>query len=257
MAAELNARDSVLYFYGITESRPANSIQQPGVDLQSQVEAIDCEGLNCWISRVSSREFEKDLVANMENLDWLATASVAHQRAISAIAREVEILPARFGTVFRSEESLRKHIHVRKREITRDLKRIKGADEWGIKVFATKPAAAAPMAKVRSGKDYLKAKAALLPSKRSRSDTNGEFAEFESALQKVALESAAVGNVSSGQRGLRFQTSLLVKRKDRKKLESVLKKFSERWAEARQIECTGPWPAYSFVSRPDQGVEKE
>jgi hypothetical protein len=257
MAAELNARDRVLYFYGITESPSANSIQQPGVDLQSKIEAIDCEGLTCWISRVSSGEFEKDLAANMENLDWLATASVAHQRAISAIAREVEILPARFGTVFRSEESLRKHIHVGKREIMRDLKRIKGADEWGIKVFAAKPAAAAPMAQVRSGKDYLKAKAALLPTKRSRSDMNGEFTEFENALRRVALESAAVGNVSSGQRGLRFQVSLLVKRKDRKKLQSVLKKFSGRWAEARQIECTGPWPPYSFVSRPDQRVEKE
>src|SRR5579864_727633 len=150
MAAELNARDRVLYFYGITESRLANSIQQPGVDLQSKIEAIDCEGLTCWISRVSAVEFEKDLAQNMENLDWLATTSVAHQRAISAIAREVEILPARFGTVFRGEESLRRHIRVAKHEITRDLKRIKGADEWGIKVFAAKPAAAAPVLEVRS-----------------------------------------------------------------------------------------------------------
>jgi hypothetical protein len=257
MAAELNTRHRVLYFYGVTESRPANSVQQRGVDLQSKIEPIDCEGLTCWISRVASGEFEKDLAANMENLDWLATASVAHQRAISAIAREAEILPARFGTVFRSEESLRKHIRARVREITQDLKRIKDADEWGIKVFAAKPAATAPAPQVRSGKDYLKAKAALLPAKRSRSDMNGEFAKFENALRRVALESAAVGNISSGQRGLRFQTSLLVKRKDRKKLESVLKKFSERWAEARQIECTGPWPPYSFVSRPDQRVEKE
>ena len=256
MAAELNLRDRVLYFYGITESRPKNSIQQPGVDSQSQIEAIDCEGLTCWISRVSSGEFEKDLAANMENLDWLATASVAHQRAISAIAREVEILPARFGTVFRSEESLRKHIYAGKREITRDLKRIKGADEWGIKVFAAKPAPVL-VPQVRSGKDYLKAKAALLPAKKSRSDTNGEFAEFENALQRLALESAAVGNVSSGQRGLKFQTSLLVRRKDRKKLESVLKRFSQRWAEARQIECTGPWPPYSFVSRAGERVEKK
>jgi hypothetical protein len=256
MAAELNARDRVLYFYGITESRPASSIQQPGIDSQTNIQAIDCEGLTCWISRVSAVEFEKDLAQNMENLDWLATASVAHQRAISAIAREVEILPARFGTVFRSDESLRKHIHVGKREIKRDLKRIKGADEWGIKVFAAK-AVPAPVPQVHSGKDYLKAKAALLPSKRSRNDVNGEFTEFENALRRVALESAAVGNISSGQRGLRFQTSLLVKRKDRKKLQSVLKKFSERWAEARQIECTGPWPPYSFVSRSDQRVEHE
>src|SRR5579864_638917 len=196
MAAEINAHDRVLYFYGITESRPANSIQQPGIDLQSHIEGIDCEGLTCWIGRVSAVEFEKD------------------------------------------------------------LERIKDADEWGIKVFAGK-AAPVPVPQVHSGKDYLKAKAALLPTKRSRSDMNGEFAEFENALGKVAVESAAVGNVSSGQRGLRFQTSLLVKRKDRKKLESVLKKFSERWAEARQIECTGPWPPYSFVSRPGERVEKK
>jgi hypothetical protein len=256
MAAEINAHNRVLYFYGITESRPANAIQQPGIDLQSHIEGIDCEGLTCWIGRVSAVEFEKDLAQNMENLDWLATASVAHQRAISAIAREAEILPARFGTVFRSEESLRKHIRAHTREIKQDLERIKDADEWGVKVFAAK-AAPVPVSQVHSGKDYLKAKAALLPSKRSRSDMNGEFAEFENALGKVAVESAAVGNVSSGQRGLRFQTSLLVKRKDRKKLESVLKKFSERWAEARQIECTGPWPPYSFVSRPGERVEKK
>jgi hypothetical protein len=256
MAAELNARDRVLYFYGITESRPASSIQQPGIDSHTNIQAIDCEGLTCWISRVSATEFEKDLAQNMENLDWLATASVAHQRAISAIAREVEILPARFGTVFRSDESLRKHIRAHTREIKRDLERIKGADEWGIKVFAAK-SAPTPVPQVRSGKDYLKAKAALLPSKKSRSETDGEFDEFENALRKVALESAAVGNVSGGQRGLRFQTSLLVNRKDRKKLESVLKKFSECWAEARQIECTGPWPPYSFVSRPGERAEKK
>jgi hypothetical protein len=123
-------------------------------------------------------------------------------------------------------------------------------------VFAAK-SAPTPVPQVRSGKDYLKAKASLLPSKKSRSETDGEFDEFENALRKVALESAAVGNVSGGQRGLRFQTSLLVNRKDRKKLESVLKKFSECWAEARQIECTGPWPPYSFVSRPGERAEKK
>ena len=250
MATEL-ITDRVLYFYGVTQSCPANSIQQPGVDLQSQIEPIECAALTCWVSRVSAVEFEHDLARNMENLDWLASSSVAHQRAISAIASQTEILPARFGTVFRSEVSLRKHIHAHLRDFARDFKRLKSADEWGVKVFAAKPAVR-PVAPVRSGKDYLKAKAALLPRKNSPSQGNREFAEFERALRQVALESAAVGNVSSGQRDLCFQTSLLVKRKDRKKLQSVLKKFSQRWAAARRIECTGPWPPYSFVSRPQR-----
>lgn len=256
MAAELNSRDRVLYFYGVTESCPSKPVQQPGVDLQRTIEPVDCDGMVGWISRVSAEEYEKNLARNMENLDWLATVSVAHQRAISAIAREVEILPARFGTVFRSEESLRKHLRERIRQVKADFKRIKGAEEWGIKVFAAAQTPAAAVPQVRSGKDYLKAKAALLPKKRSRADSNGDFAEFESALRKVAMDSAAVGTISSSQRGLRFQTSLLVKRQDRKKLESVLKKFSKRWADTRKIECTGPWPPYSFVSRPDQAEPK-
>jgi Gas vesicle synthesis protein GvpL/GvpF len=256
MAAELKNRERVLYFYGITKSRPAIPIPQAGVDLQSAIQPLDCDGLICWISRVSAEEFEKNLARNMENLDWLTSASVAHQRAISAIARQAEILPARLGTVFRSEESLRKHIRTGAAEITQDFQRIKGAEEWGVKVFAAKQACL-PTSPVASGKDYLKAKAALLPQRRSRLKADGEFEEFENALRQVALESAAVGNISSGQRGLRFQTSLLVKRKDRKKLASVLKKFSQRWAEACQIECTGPWPPYSFVSRPAQRVEQE
>ena len=251
MAAEINPKSQVLYFYGITRSRPSGAIQQTGVDLQSKIEPVKCEDLTCWISRVSAEEFEKELARKMENLDWLATASVAHQRAISAIAHETEILPARFGTVFRNEDSLREHVLEGMGDIHNDFERIKGADEWGIKVFAAKPASA-PLPQVKSGKDYLKAKAALLPAKKSQSDTNGDYAEFEKALRRVALTSAAAGNVSSGQRGLRFQTSLLVKRKDRKKLEAVLKKFSERWADSRKIECTGPWPPYSFVSRPNQ-----
>ena len=256
MAAELNSEDRVLYFYGITRARPADSIEQPGVDLQTKIDCVDCEGLACWVSRVSAVEYGEDLARNMENLDWLSTASVAHQRAISAIAREAEILPARFGTVFRNEQSLRKHVRSQEQKIKRDFSRIKDADEWGVKVFAIAPAAA-PLPKVRSGKDYLKAKAALLPSKKSGVASDGDFTEFEDALRRVALESAAVGNVSSGQRGLRFQTSLLVKRKDRKKLEFVLKRFSQRWAEDRHIECTGPWPPYSFISREDDAVGDE
>jgi Gas vesicle synthesis protein GvpL/GvpF len=248
MAAQVKPRDRVLYFYGVTQSPAANSINQLGVDLESKIESVQSDKFHCWVSYVSATDFEENLARNMENLDWLATASVAHQRVIAAIAREAEILPARFATVFRTEESLRKHVREQMLQIRADFRRIKDADEWGIKVFA-KPAPVATQVKnVRTGKDYLKAKAALLPRRRP-AKSNGDFGEFEEALQDIALDSAPAGNVSSGQRGLRFQTSLLVKRKDRKKLESVLKRFSQRWAESRQIECTGPWPPYSFVSR--------
>ena len=96
---------SVVYLYGVSESRPPTAIDQIGVG-QAAIEPVLGEGVVCWISRVPAREFERDLARNLENLDWVATESVAHQRAIAAIAEKVDILPARFGAVFRGKSSL-------------------------------------------------------------------------------------------------------------------------------------------------------
>jgi len=253
MAAQLTSDRRVLYLYGITQAQPSKLPALAGVDRFTPVEAVDCEGVYCWVSRVSALDFEKNLASNMENLDWLAETSVAHQRVISSISRLTDILPTRFGTVFRTLESLCRHITKRVKGLKQDFLRIKGADEWGVKVFAIQTAAP-PVPRARSGKDYLQAKAALLPARKSRSIPRENLLEFEKALSDVATESAPAGNVSRGQRGLAFQTSLLVKRTKRKKLESVLEKFARNWARECRIECTGPWPPYSFVSRPDDKV---
>jgi hypothetical protein len=250
MATELKAdAGHVLYLYGLTESLSAASADVLGVDQTSAVEPIELEGVVCWISRVSSDEFEKDLNKNMENLDWLARASVGHQRVLSTIQPQAEVLPARFGTVFRNLSSLRKHVRAGLREFQRDFKRLKNADEWGVKVFVVPSAAAKKVPPAsRSGRAYLRAKAAVMPRKDSRPQTDRELEEFAKELDRVAEETAAIGKVSSGQRGLTFQRSLLVKRANRPRMESVLRRFSERWADTRKIECTGPWPPYSFVS---------
>jgi Gas vesicle synthesis protein GvpL/GvpF len=255
MAPELKNRQ-VFYLYGLTKAEPSAGIDAAGVDLKSRVQAIETGGVVAWISRVSAEEFEDRLASNMENLDWLASASVAHQRAIETIARHADILPARFATVFRTESSLRRHLQEHVTDIQDDFKRVAGADEWGVKVFAN-PRQMPPMREVRSGKDYLMSKAALLPQKGTQARANPELAEFQTALEAAAEDVAPAGNVSSGQRGLTFQTSLLVKRGNRKRFEAVLKKFSQRWAETHRIECTGPWPPYSFVSRRNEMVSAE
>jgi hypothetical protein len=253
MAAELKHRLRVIYLYGITESR-ARIPDLIGVDRFAKVESIDCDGVFCWISRVSAQDFEKDLAHNLENLDWLAEASVAHQRVIAAIGSKTEILPCRLGTVFRTETSLCKHVVKRVSVYKRDFARIKGADEWGVKVFEVQPVISR-VPRIRSGKDYLKAKAALLPARRRKSETaESEILKFGRELEQVSAETAPAGNVSRGQRGLAFQRTLLVRRTNRKQLESLLEKFAHDWAEERRIECTGPWPPYSFVSRPVDGV---
>ncbi len=243
--------DTVLYLYGITKERSGGHIKAVGVDGCASIEPYECAGLTCWISRVGRSDFADNLAQNMDNLEWLAAAGVRHQRVVSAIAEETEILPARFGTVFLSGESLQAHVRARKRTLESDFQRIKVADEWGVKVFSLPAKVELPPSESRTGKDYLKAKAAWLQRRpaRQRKDRDPELEEFAEELKALAVSSAEGGKISSGQRGLEWHGSFLLKRTNRPKFEAVLKKYSKQWTETRRIEATGPWPPYSFVTR--------
>lgn len=255
MAARVTANsDKVLYLYAITREQVTPVPVVPAVDGAAALEAIDCGGLICWVSRVNRTDYADNLSANMENLDWLAEASVRHQRVVAAIANKTEVLPTRFGTVFLTKSSLQADIQSRRRTLESDFQRIRDSDEWGVKVFGVQPKVAPPKSGARTGKDYLKAKAALL-QRRPTKGTDADLIRFEEELKRVAVETAAGGKISGGQRGLQWQTSLLLRRDDRKRFEALLKKFSKEWADVRKIEATGPWPPYSFVTRQETGNE--
>ena len=244
-----NRAEGMLYLYGM--SATASKVKIAGsIDGAAPVQTIEQSGLQAWFSRVSTEEFGEKLAANMENLEWLAGASVRHQRVVSQISASITLLPARFGTVFSSEPSLLRHMKQQRTSLLTTLKRIDGAEEWGVKLFLREvPAALAETqdaASLPSGRDYLLAKAATIQSFK-RNQIDPEVAEFARELQAVAADSAPAGKVSSGQNQLEWQASFLLRKKDRPQWDRVLKKYATRWADRREIQCTGPWPPYSFV----------
>lgn len=237
-------RGDLLYLYGISGEAP--ELRLEGVDGRARVEAIPCAELICWVSRVDAREFGEELQTRMENLDWLAGASVRHQRVVGAIHEKVTVLPARFATLFRSEESLVADVKRRMQQLHKDLKRVEAADEYGVKIFAAlKTIEPAPDA--ASGRDYLKRKSQILRQPGTPA-TTPEIEAFVNELRDIASESAAGGSVSGGQKNLAWQGSLLVARSDRKRLESALARFRRLHSDSHRIECTGPWPPYSFIA---------
>lgn len=235
---------SVLYLYGISAKAPKTKISG-SIDASAAVEHVEHAGLTAWFSRVSSREFGEELSANMENLEWLSGASVRHQRVVAQIAEATTVLPARFGTVFTTDESLARHIAEQKDKLKATLDRIDGTEEWGIKLFLNPSPPASPI-EAASGRDYLRAKATMVQVKK-QAQLDPDVVEFARKLQSIAAESAPAGKVSSGQNNLEWQASFLVRKKDRPKWDQVLKSYATRWADRREIQCTGPWPPYSFV----------
>ena len=237
------SNDRLLYLYGISATNP-NVKVTASIHGSAAVECLENSGLTAWFSRVPDTEFGEKLAANMENLEWLSGASVRHQRAVSQISDVVTVLPARFGTVFKSEESLLQHVREQKGKLSATLARIEGTEEWGIKLFLNPSPPASPI-EATSGHDYLRAKAMVQVKKRTELDP--DVAEFARELQAIAADSAPAGKVSSGQSNLEWQASFLVRKKDRPKWDNMLKRYATRWADRREIQCTGPWPPYSFV----------
>ncbi len=246
MADRVNrSPNPLLYLYGITQRPESLPATVRGVDGIARVESFETSGFTCWISRVDGRDFGDNLAHNMENLEWLADASVRHQRVVGAIYERQEILPARFGTVFRSEQSLADHVAERKNTLKAGFRRIAGADEWGVRVFAV-PRSVSAASGARSGKEYLQRKAAQLQAKPART-LEPEIKAFAEAVSQLAAATAEGGKVGSAQPGLRWQTSLLLPRSSRPKFEALLARFARQRQERFRIECTGPWPPYSFV----------
>jgi hypothetical protein len=247
------SQTKVIHLYGVTQA-PGLSTNfyrdLKGVDGVAAVEPLECDGFICWISRVPEADFARDLAQNMQDLDWLAAVTTRHQEAISAIAGAADILPARFGLEFSNDLSLRSHIESRRTALRADFQRLRGKQEWGIKVFAL-ASAPLPTKKFRTGKEYLQAKSAL--SRPASRFPDPALSKFADALESISDQVAEGGKFAAARRDLEFHKVLLLKRSDRPKLEALIRKFSKKWKGRKRVECTGPWPPFSFVTRTESG----
>ena len=240
--------DRAIYLYAVTATSASRRVLSAlGVDGVAPVEGVPAGPLMCWISVVDGAEYGTQIEKNMENLEWLAAASVRHQQVVAEIAALTDVLPARFATVFLSLDSLFQHTARNRKPLEAALQKISGCEEWGVKVFVEPQAVRRAAATAASGADYLKQKASLLRT-RSEPREDVEITELVNQLREVATSTAPSGKVSSGQPGLQWQGAFLVPRKNRQKLQRILERFAAKWGPERRIDCSGPWPPYSFVS---------
>jgi hypothetical protein len=239
-----------IYLYAISTDQTSSAVSLPGlgIDASGRVLGVPAGHYTAWISGIDAASFAQALEQNMENLDWLAEATLRHQNVITAIAGRSKstLLPTRFGVVFSSVSALQDDIGQRKKEIARAAKHVEGCEEWGVKVFQEASGRAKTVFQTAaSGSDYLRKKAAALGSS---SGEDADLRAFAKDLRSVARDVARSGKVSAGQRGLQWQATFLVPRSKRKQWDNVLRKYAQQWGGERSIECTGPWPPYSFVA---------
>jgi len=106
----------------------------------SGVEHCDHRSIRFWFKAMDRSDFEgPEAERNLANIEWLTPLVLAHDAAVSALSSQSPFYPARFGTLFSSEERIFDLIDAVGPTLQTFLDSLGKQREWGIKCFVNWP----------------------------------------------------------------------------------------------------------------------
>lgn len=254
-----------LYFYALSRDLDAERLRgRTGIG-EAPLRTVGYAELTAVVSEVDLAEFgEEGLARNLEDLAWLADVATAHDRVARLAWEQATTVPARLGTVFLSEESLRARLAGWQEGARSTMREVEGRDEWSLKVYvdqqpdrarvrgATERSEPEPAAgSSGTGTAYLMQRR---EAARRREQQTRAAAEAAERLQEAAAERAVASRRlalhdrrTSGHQGeMLLNAAYLVDREDVGEFREAVSDVAARFTQIR-VELGGPWPPYSFV----------
>jgi Gas vesicle synthesis protein GvpL/GvpF len=187
----------------------------------------------------------------LQDVEAISRHAVAHASVIEFFFRRAPVIPLKLFTVFSSDDRVREHLQSRVAGLRALFARLRGLEEWGVRVIVGPPDAEL-LPSLSSGRDYLQVKKRLNAG--SAAPRRGAVKDANDALKRLGRLAAKLrkGAFPPPGRGRVFMTgaSFLVKARRRNQWEKEVTKLSAALAiRGHRLEVTGPWPPYHFVSK--------
>jgi hypothetical protein len=236
--------DTAVYVYGVLD---------PDAPVPPAVETVEHGGLVALVREVSLDEFgEEALATNLNDREWLERHVCAHEDVLAGAAETATVVPFRFGVICHDRSDVARLLDEHADLLRRDLLRVRGCDELGVKVWYDAPDAHASDEAPAGGRAYLE---------RRRDDRRMalELAAEREALVDDAhrrLTRYAVASVvnrpqpkelSGRGEPMLLNAAYLVRRGDEALAREVAALHAEHATNGYAFELTGPWPPYNFV----------
>jgi hypothetical protein len=123
----------LLYLYCVTKEVPQLIRVEHLVD---ELFFIKHHGLYAVVSKVKECEFnEENLEKNLANLEWIETKVTTHEKIVEGIMQGTCVIPFKFGTIFKSKDSLKAMLTEHAGDLKHTLEELDGTEEWGVKIF--------------------------------------------------------------------------------------------------------------------------
>ncbi|MEV0149818.1 MULTISPECIES: GvpL/GvpF family gas vesicle protein [unclassified Nonomuraea] len=249
---------------------PADAGALPRGIADGEVRTIGGAGLVAYVSTVPLDQFgEEPLRRSMEDLDWLEETARAHHRVVEAVALRAPVVPVRLVTVYSEDAQVRALLAERHDDFARALGRVAGRQEWGVKVYASPGERPGPEGEAgaretrketeRPGTAYLKRRQQHMRSREEAWRQAGARAErVHGALSSIAVASrrhrAQDPQLSGREESMVLNGAYLV---ERDRGEEFARAVEELRGDGDDIQLTGPWAPYSFITLDDDGARRE
>ena len=259
-----------VYLFCFSLPEAVHVIAGPGLE---NTRAVSCEGAGNVIAVVSTVNVEEysgpESEANLRDLAWMAPRAFHHETVIERVMRSSPVLPARFGTIFTSTESMARFLERHHPAIARFLESIADKEEWAVKGFLERSKAEKRLLEAddRYQKLPLSPGIRYMQLQRLRAEacrgvaswagtvaqSIGEELEREAADART-LNPRAVGTPENLVEEIANWAFLLHREAVepfRERVEQVGARYREQGV---HLEVSGPWPPYHFC--PSLGDEE-
>ena len=265
-------RGDAWWAYCIVAEPNAAPLGAPGVEREREVELVQEGELVALVSAVPLSEYSDDrLREHLNDIEWVERVARAHERVLDQTLERATILPLRLCTLYRDQEGVRRMLREQQRLLLDELSELEGRREWGAKVFVDQDRLAATLvgmaeaqtpqgeaAEADRGRSAGAAYMAALGRARQVSERLQEFgdsvveeihAQLEAVADKARANPLQRPELHGRNEHMLLNGAYLVSREHEQELAQVADSLRERWsASGFQLELTGPWPPYNFVS---------
>lgn len=249
--------DTVTYVYCVVHrDRPVPAPSMPpGIPGASRPVLLDvAPRLAIAASEIPGAMYApEEIERRLGDLDWVAEIALAHELVVERLtrARGATVIPMKLFTMFSGAERAVTEMRSRRRQLEAVVKRIRGCEEWGVRVTREAPARSKPAraGAARSGSAFLAAK------KQARDDAREQLARLiETAedvfmtLGRVAKQAKRRPAPESAATPPLLDATFLVPHDRRAQFRTAAKHAALRCRTAgAELTLTGPWPAYNFI----------
>jgi hypothetical protein len=128
-------RDDLIYVYCLANIPPKQNHETEKYSL----EFVKIGDFYVIVKHVSKDEFdEENLKKNVSDIQWLEINARQHINVINSFMAFLTVVPFKFGTIFQSEESLKKFINDYSDSLDQNFRFIEAKEEWTVKVYCNR-----------------------------------------------------------------------------------------------------------------------